>query len=187
ISPALSAAVAKAMSKDPAGRFPDCASFARAALAAASQPAAPPPPPKTTPGRDTPRGTQTPTRASTPPPIPLLVAGDRLPRPPKKSKLPLLAAAGGAAAVVAVGIAVVALARKSSPAPSRPRENTAAVKPAAEPPPADADPRPPAPPVVSGAAVTDLGLSPGAVHLTAGGPKEWLEAKVERRGDGPVR
>jgi serine/threonine protein kinase len=199
---ALSAAVARGLNKDPAARFPSCAAFAQAIVAAteASRGRQPPEAPRAdAPGapkisRDTPKATVT---------QPLLV--DPLTAAKKRTKTGMIAALAGSGVLFAgvIGLTVwLAVRDKESPPGSplpTPPSAPPMLKPGPNPPgwnkivkpterPKGAGPKldgkpPPPPPKTM---VTNLRASPATIKLLAGGPPQTLTVSVERTGDEPV-
>jgi serine/threonine protein kinase len=197
---ALAAAVARALDKDPRCRFPDCAAFARAALAAQSQATAAPAPKKPSPApaprsatAETPRGqAAVATRATPPPPAvaadelafgtpPLAGAGGRhRAKSESGSRKLVLVVSGAAVFCVVLGLAGWLLSRPSE-TPRPPGTNPDQIA-QSNFTPAHLDPAPPAE-----TRVTALRLAQASLELAAGGPPLALEVTVERTGDGPVR
>jgi hypothetical protein len=199
--PALSAAVARALDKDPQRRFPTCAEFARAVLAALGQapartpkgtPVALPPARKGTAETHRPLQSEVGTKATPrPAAVPLQVAQDavtalgtsgdivRAPAKSSSGNRTLLLAVGGGGVLLA-GVLTAgwfALRPGRAPAPPAPPVTTRTERSA---PPIPVD-RP------AGPSLTTLRPTPATLQLLAGGPAETLEIAVERTGTGPVR
>jgi hypothetical protein len=197
---ALSTAIARGLSRDPAARFPNCAAFAEAVVAASAIRGHPHSETVRTDGPESEKvSRQTPNPGATQ----TLVVGS----PPvavRRAKSGTLITLGGGIALFAGVIALtvwLAVRGRSpepvvvmppaptvdEPAPPK-RDVREAAKTNAKHRPAvpKAKDRPPIPPPAL-AGVTSVRPSPAAVKLLAGGPPLTLTVAVEHTGDGPVR
>jgi serine/threonine protein kinase len=187
-SAGISAAIAKALSKDPAQRYPTCAAFAKVVLAAVAQ-TAPVPVAQAagTPKRETPRGGVKVTTAEGLP-IAAIVADNglafaqkRMSNPKSGNRTGLMVALAVVSVLLTILIGVgIWLGTRGSDSASRERPESSSQKSAT------VEVKPPVTDVPGSPKVTELRSEPSTIELLAGGPWVSVDISIERTGTGPV-